>query len=48
MLIELPMAVLKSRAEQGHAKKFIKLHQAPSRRGLFGDYGYRPVVPTVP
>src|SRR5882724_10501864 len=47
MLIELPIAVLKSSSNKDLANKFIQFVKAPAAQDLFAQYGFRPVNPTV-
>jgi len=47
MLIELPIAVLKSSANKDLANKFIRFTKGPVAQDLFGQYGWRPVNRTV-
>jgi sulfate/thiosulfate-binding protein len=47
MLIELPIAVLKSSANKALANKFIRFTKGPVAQDLFGRYGWRPVNRTV-
>ena len=47
MLIELPIAVLKNSANKDLANKFIRFTKGPVAQDLFGQYGWRPVNPTV-
>jgi len=47
MLIELPIAVLKNSANKDLANKFIRFTKGPVAQALFGQYGWRPVNPTV-
>src|SRR6478609_2523207 len=47
MLIELPIAVLKSSANKDLANRFIRFTKGPVAQDLFGQYGWRPVNPTV-
>jgi sulfate/thiosulfate transport system substrate-binding protein len=47
MLIELPIAVLKSSGNKDLANKFIRFTKGPVAQDLFGQYGWRPVNPTV-
>src|SRR5262245_16223854 len=47
MLIELPIAVLKSSANKDLANEFIRFTKGPVAQDLFGQYGWRPVNPTV-
>src|SRR6476661_6701308 len=47
MLIELPIAVLKSSSSKDAANKFIRFVKAPAAQDLFAQYGFRPVNPTV-
>jgi sulfate/thiosulfate transport system substrate-binding protein len=43
MLIELPIAVLKSSANKDVANKFIRFVKGDAAQNLFGQYGFRPV-----
>jgi sulfate transport system substrate-binding protein len=47
MLIELPIAELKSSANKDLANRFIRFTKGPVAQDLFGQYGWRPVNPTV-
>jgi sulfate/thiosulfate-binding protein len=47
MLIELPIAVLRSSGNKDLANKFIRFTKGPVAQDLFGQYGWRPVNPTV-
>ena len=47
MLIELPIAVLKSSSNKDLANKFIQYVKAPAAQALFAQYGFRPVNPKV-
>ena len=47
MLIELPIAVLKSSSNKELANKFIRFTKSSVAQDLFGQYGWRPVNPTV-
>ena len=47
MLIELPIAVLKSSSHKDLANKFIQYVKQPAAQDLFAQYGFRPVNPTV-
>jgi sulfate transport system substrate-binding protein len=47
MLIELPIAVLKSSSNKDLANKFIQYVKGPAAQDLFAQYGFRPVNPTV-
>ena len=47
MLIELPIAVLKSSGNRDLANKFIRFTKGPVAQDLFGQYGWRPVNRTV-
>jgi sulfate/thiosulfate transport system substrate-binding protein len=47
MLIELPIAVLKSSSNKDLANKFSQYVKAPAAQDLFAQYGFRPVNPTV-
>jgi sulfate/thiosulfate transport system substrate-binding protein len=43
MLIELPIAVLKSSSNKDLANKFIQFVKQPAAQDLFAQYGFRPV-----
>jgi sulfate/thiosulfate-binding protein len=47
MLIELPIAVLKSSSNKDTANKFIQFVKAPAAQDLLAQYGFRPVNPKV-
>jgi sulfate/thiosulfate-binding protein len=47
MLIELPIAVIKSSANKDLANKFIRFTKGPVAQDLFGQSGWRPVNPAV-
>ena len=47
MLIELPIAVLKSSGNRELANKFIRFTKGSVAQGLFAQYGWRPVNPAV-
>jgi sulfate/thiosulfate-binding protein len=47
MLIELPIAVLKSSSNKDIANKFIRFVKAPTAQDLLAQYGFRPVNPKV-
>jgi len=47
MLIELPIAVLKSSSNKELANRFIRFTKGPVAQDLFGQYGWRPVNRTV-
>src|SRR3954470_12423730 len=47
MLIELPIAVLKSSSNKDIANKFIQFVKAPAAQDLLAQYGFRPVNPKV-
>jgi len=47
MLIELPIAVLKSSSNKDLANKFIQFVKGTSAQDLFAQYGFRPVNPKV-
>jgi sulfate/thiosulfate-binding protein len=47
MLIELPIAVLKSSANKDLANKFIRFTKGPVAQDLFGQAGWRPVNPAI-
>jgi sulfate transport system substrate-binding protein len=47
MLIQLPIAVLKSSANKDAAQKFIRFTKSDTAQELFAQNGFRPVVPAV-
>jgi sulfate transport system substrate-binding protein len=47
MLIELPIAVLKSSSNKDVANKFIQFVKGTTAQDLFAQYGFRPVNPKV-
>ena len=47
MLIELPIAVLKSSSNKELANRFIRFTKGSVAQDLFGQYGWRPVNPAV-
>src|SRR4051812_38352023 len=47
MLIELPIAVLKSSSNKDVANKFIRFVKSPPAQDLFAQYGFRPVTPAI-
>jgi len=47
MLIELPIAVIKSSPNKDLANKFIRFTKGTVAQDLFGQYGWRPVNPAV-
>jgi sulfate transport system substrate-binding protein len=47
MLIELPIAVLKSSANKDVANQFIRFVKGDTAQQLFGQYGFRPVDPRI-
>ena len=47
MLIELPIAVLKSSSNKDKANQFIRFVKGSTAQDLFAQYGFRPVNPTV-
>ena len=47
MLIELPIAVIKNSANKELAQKFIRFTKGPVAQDLFGQAGWRPVLPSV-
>jgi sulfate transport system substrate-binding protein len=47
MLIELPIAVLKSTSNKDVANKFIRFVKGAAAQDLFAQYGFRPVDRTV-
>src|ERR1041384_1014552 len=47
MLIELPIAVLKSSSNKDVANRFIRFTKTQAAQDLFAQYGFRPVVPSV-
>jgi sulfate/thiosulfate transport system substrate-binding protein len=47
MLIELPIAVLKSSSNKDLANRFVRFTKGPAAQDLFGRYGWRPVNPAA-
>ena len=47
MLIELPIAAIKSSSNKDAAQKFIRFTKSQTAQQLFGEAGWRPVVPAV-
>jgi sulfate/thiosulfate transport system substrate-binding protein len=47
MLIELPIAVLKSSENKDVANRFIRFVKGDTAQQLFGEYGFRPVSPRI-
>ena len=47
MLIELPIAVIKSSKSKDAANKFIRFTKGDVAQTLFGDAGWRPVNPKI-
>jgi sulfate transport system substrate-binding protein len=47
MLIELPIAVLKSSPNKDVANQFIRFVKGETAQQLFGQYGFRPVNPKI-
>ncbi len=47
MLIQLPIAVLKKSPNKDLANKFIQYVKSAPAQEVFGQYGFRPVNPTV-
>jgi sulfate transport system substrate-binding protein len=47
MLIELPIAVIKNSANKELAQKFIRFTKGPVAQDLFGQAGWRPVLPSA-
>ena len=47
MLIQLPIAVLKNSPNLDLANKFIQFTRSNSEQQVFGQNGFRPVVPAV-
>jgi sulfate transport system substrate-binding protein len=47
MLIELPIAVLKNSANKDLAQRFVRFTKGPVAQDLFGQSGWRPVLPAV-
>src|SRR5581483_10327063 len=45
MLIELPIAVIKSSGSRDHANQFIQFAKTTPEQMVFGKYGFRPVDP---
>lgn len=47
MLIQLPIAVIKSSPNRDTANRFIRFTKTPPAQELFAQYGFRPVDPNV-
>lgn len=47
MLIELPIAVIKSSPNKDAAQKFIRFTKSPTAQNLFAQAGWRPILPSV-
>ncbi len=47
MLIELPIAVIKNSGSKELAQKFIRFTKGPVAQDLFGQSGWRPVLPSA-
>jgi sulfate/thiosulfate transport system substrate-binding protein len=47
ILIENPIAVIKSSSSKDRANQFIRWLKTPPAQQIFADYGYRPVVKSV-
>jgi sulfate transport system substrate-binding protein len=47
ILIENPIAVLKSSDDRDAANRFLRFLKTPGAQQVFADFGYRPVVPSV-
>jgi sulfate/thiosulfate-binding protein len=47
ILIENPIAVLRSSSNKDKANQFIRFLKTPAAQQIFADYGYRPVVRSV-
>ena len=47
MLIELPIAVIKSSKNKDAANKFIRFTKGDVAQTLFGDAGWRPINPKI-
>src|SRR6476661_9256712 len=47
MLIELPIAVIKNSSNKELAQKFVRFTKGPVAQDLFGQSGWRPVLPAV-
>jgi len=47
ILIENPIAVLKSSSNKDTANAFIRYLKTPAAQQIFADYGYRPIVKSV-
>jgi sulfate/thiosulfate-binding protein len=47
ILIENPIAVLRSSPERGKANQFLRFLRTPAAQQIFADHGYRPVVKSV-
>jgi ABC-type sulfate transport system substrate-binding protein len=47
LLIEAPIAVLKSSEDRELANKFIRFTKSPQAQRIFAQYGYRPLIESV-
>jgi sulfate/thiosulfate transport system substrate-binding protein len=47
ILIENPIAVIKTRPDKERANHFLRFLRTPAAQQIFADYGYRPVVKNV-
>ena len=47
LLIEAPIAVLKTSENRDAANKFIRFTKSPQAQRIFAQYGFRPLVPSV-
>jgi sulfate/thiosulfate transport system substrate-binding protein len=47
ILIENPIAVVKSSDNRDTANKFLRFLKTPAAQQVFADFGYRPIVPSV-
>ena len=47
LLIEAPIAVLKTSSNREVANRFIRYTKTPAAQRIFGEFGYRPLVPSV-
>lgn len=47
ILIENPIAVLKTSDSRDTANQFLRFLKTPAAQAVFAEYGYRPIVPSV-
>jgi sulfate/thiosulfate transport system substrate-binding protein len=47
LLIEAPIAVIKTSDNKGLATKFVRFTRTPQAQRIFAEYGFRPLLPSV-